>query len=245
MKKSLLIVSMLLSIGANLYAEVDLGKSETVDKIGLAGLIPAKSKLNEDAAGRWYLKNVLYKKYNQVRNDEFELNDAISSAYSEFINKIDSSKSILGETTSLASRSTFLKYNFKEGYFPIKEIINDKTYFTVYGHDVIGNGSYNLKVFFDNTNPEHARLSLKKNIAKAFLKSRKDRWGRVNKRIILKYYFTIKEIKPTYSPKNINSCDENFNDCDILKGEIIGHITKLEIIDPTNNKVLQTYTDYK
>lgn len=232
----------ILTVGISLFADIDLTKSANVDKIGLAGLSNSTSKIDKVAGGRWYLKQAKRDKYREVRNDEFALDDAISTAYNEMIANIKSNQNIIGQSSSFVLNSKFEKYNFKDGYFPIKGALTKKTGAKFYGKRIIGNGGYHLQGIMDNTDSIHNKLSLKKEMAKKFLASRKNSRGFVNKKIDLKYYFTIQKIEPTYSVKRINSCNKYFEDCDILKGKIIGHVTKLEILDTSNNnKVLQTY----
>jgi len=265
MIKKMIVGTLIFSV--SLLAEVDLSKSENVDKIGLASLKENIEQVDKRFAGRWYLKNGKSSTYKSVKNDEFELEDAVNISYQELLNEIKKNQSFIGKTSSFMVMTKFDKYDFEGKFFPLENILTNDITVPRYGKHIVGNAGYHLKIKFDNTNAMHNRLPFLKDKAKAFLKSRKYSSGTVNRTIGLKYYYTIKTILPS-SVDGINSCKENFEDCNILKTVLIGHINKIEIIDTKgegarstlinkrkkeargytmrkNHTVLYTYPEYK
>ncbi|MDF1879251.1 DUF4852 domain-containing protein [Sulfurimonas sp. SAG-AH-194-C20] len=239
MKK--IVVAGMLSIAVSLFADVNLNDEKTCDKIALFGLQNTLSKVDKAAAGRWYLLQGQQSKYRDVKNDEFELDGAIEEAYSTFEKTVQDSENYVGQTGVLRLGSSFKKYDFKKQSFPIS-LMEPSSYIEFAG-DVFAGWRNSIVLTFDNINPKNTHLPMVKADAKAFMKSRKHKNGRVNRNLTAKYTYTIKKVStPT---KNIASCEENFYNCDDLsKVSVVGHITKLEILDK-DEKVLHTYSDYK
>jgi len=237
MKK--IVIAGMLTIAVSLFAEVNMNKTEVVDSIGLAGFKKSLSVIDKAAAGRWYLLRADRRKFNKVRGDEFEIDDAITSAYSKFTTKVKE-ESFVGKASVLRLGAEFSKYDFKKKQFPISAMSKD-SYISFNGSKLVGGGGMQLS--FNNVNDTHSFLPMVKDDAKKFMKARKDSVGNIDRRVTAKYSYIIKSIE---SPaESINSCNERYRGCHVIDNvKVIGHITKLEILDK-DGKVLHTYSDYK
>jgi hypothetical protein len=231
MKKVLIFLTLIASL---LLAEnINLDNSKIIDEIGVAGVYPKLKRLDPHAAGIWFLRGFYPAKWERVRNDEFELNDAINQAYNALK---DYSKEkyhqYINKSGTLNLRIRFGKYNFKGHYFPLKDLMTKDSYVKFYGDRLIYHGD----LFFENPGLAETKLYMKPSDAKIFLQSRKNSYGDVDRRLIAKYYYKIKKIDT--DEKSINDNTVGYHDKPITK--IIGHIYKIEIIDQKTNKVLRT-----
>jgi len=238
MKK--IVVAGMLSIAVSLFADVNLNDEKTCDNVALFGLQSTLSKVDKAAAGRWYLRLAQSATYSEVRNDEFELDDAIENAYKALQKSVKESENFIGQTGELRLGSEFEKYDFKKQSFPIS-LMKTGSYINFSGEKLAAYRR-SLALTFDNVNPKNAHLPMVKADAKSFMKSRKSH-GYVDRKLTAKYTYTIKKI--TTPIKNINACPKDFYNCQYLSDvSVVGHITKLEILDK-DDKVLHTYSDYK
>jgi len=238
MKK--IVVAGMLSIAVSLFADVNLNDEKICDNVALFGLQSTLSKVDKTSAGRWYLRLAQSSTYSEVRNDEFELDGAIEEAYTALEKSVKDSENFIGQTGILRLGSKFKKYDFKKHSFPIS-LMETNSYISFSGEKLAAYRE-SLVLTFDNINPKNTSLPMIKADAKSFMKSRKHN-GRVDRGLTAKYTYTIKKI--TTPIKNINACPEDFYNCKYLSDvSVVGHITKLEILDK-DNKVLHTYSDYK
>jgi len=231
MKKLFFAILALVSI---VFADVNFNDKNTVDDIGIAGTYPNFKLLDPNAAGVWFLRGKFPAKWEKVKNDEFELHDAIQKAYNtlksiakpkydEFINK----------NASILMSTRFGKYNFQTKSFPL-EMMTKNSYFSYDGKNLVGT----LDIYFDNTGEKEQKLLMPPKQAKTFLQQRKDSDGYVDRRIYAKYYFTIKKINTDVDTINSNTTNYwQYYNPDV---KMIGHIYKIEIIDPKTNKVIAT-----
>jgi len=229
MKKLFFVILALVSI---VFADVNFNDGSVIDDIGIGGTYPNFKLLDSQAAGIWFLRGKFPAKWDRVRNDEFELHDAIQEAYNtlkgivkpkydEYINK----------DATILFRTTFGKYNFKTNSFPLDMVTKD-TYFKFYGKNLVDD----LYVYFNNPGEKERKLLMAPKQAKSFLQQRKNSNGWVDRTIYAKYYFKIKKIKTNVDDINSNTPDYS-NTPDVT---LIGHIYKVEIIDPQSNKVIAT-----
>lgn len=249
--KNIVMVGLLFLSVNNLLAtsEVNLNDTKTVDVIGLNGLNQLIPKFDKNAAGRAYLYTFDYKKYEEVREDEFLLDDAITESYPKFIEKIKSSESFINKKGVLRLGASFKKYDFKNESFPM-DIMEKNSYITFGGGKIVRiSNLYNkpLTLSFDNIDAKSAFLNMKKADAKNFVKNRKDKDGNVDRQLTAKYTYILKSYtSASNAVEIINNCQENFKRCNFryLNGiKLVGHITKIEILGK-DNKVLQVH-DYE
>lgn len=221
MKKIVGIVLFMLVSYTSVYA---FEKNE-LDQIGLNLVGENYKKKDPELIGEWYLRKTNYSKYKRVINDEFELGDAINSAFKLFENNISPNSSYLEKEFIIKTRTKFGKYNFSNEAFPIDTII-ENSYFTYYGDQIV----YESKLFFDNASASKNILKMKKNEAKAFIKSRKNRYGDVNRNLNLKITYKIVDISSNDSVKNSRSN---------LNIKFMGHIQKFEF-SKKNGELIKT-----
>jgi len=236
MKKLFFAILALVSI---VFADVNFDNPNVVDEIGIGGTYPNFKLLDPHAAGLWFLRAEYPAKWDRVKDDEFEQHDAIQSAfktlkslakpkYDEYIN----------QKSSILTGIRFGRYDFKSHSFPL-DVIGKNSFFKFDGKRLIST----LKVYFDNTGDEEKKLYMPVKEAKTFVEQRKNSDGWVDRELDAKYYFRIKKIKT-----NINKINENeytpdtwgqgYEPSDVT---VIGHIYKIEIIDPKTNKVIATF----
>jgi|GEM_PF-4447505 len=242
MKK--MVIAGMLTVAVSLFADVNMNDGKTVDMLGLEGIKSKLKTLDKSAAGRWYLYQAQYAKYKIVREDEFELDGAIEQAYTDLVTRVQSAETFIGKKSELRLGSEFSKYDFKKEQFPIS-LMSKNSYVSFGGDSLVTSYSREgISLSFDNVNEAYAVLPMKKVDAKVFMKSRKDSRGNVNRDLTAKYSYIIKSIH-TPTDNSIEKCQVNFNNCDDLHEiKMVGHITKLEILDE-NGKVLHTYSNYK
>lgn len=213
--------------------EVDFNELKVLNEICLGGLGEhIQNSGNEDAFGLWYLYGYQRSKYDRVKNDEFERDDAIKSAYKIFVKKQKEYEGYIGENSILNLNITFGEYNFKEMNFPLATMT--KSSFIRYNDDPYDN-QCSGKLIFDNTKIENAILPMGKDEAKKFIQKRKSSSGSISRDLIAKYYYTIVSTETTMDETNYSARPHV---------RVIGHINKLEILDK-KEKVLITYENYK
>ncbi|MCT7562160.1 DUF4852 domain-containing protein [Aliarcobacter butzleri] len=236
MKKSVVLLSCLASF---LFADIDFTNRKDVDKLAMAGLKDSINNIDEKSGGLWYLYRAQTTKWDKVKNDEFEIQDAISKAYPLFKNTIEKNQELIGKQTVVLVGVNFQDYDFSKESFEIGNLLDEKSYLEFYG-DEFSNG---IKLSFDNTNAQGTFLAMNKEDAKQFVQKRKNSYGEVNRKLIAKYYFKIKSISSF--DKNVIGCvysKGRTNNCNALStSSVVGHIEKIEILDD-KNKVISTYS---
>lgn len=240
----------MLTIVVSLYAEVDLLNKSNIDKLVLVGFKEYVSKIDKIDATKWYLSCTNETLYNEIRNDDFALEDVSDKYYSEVVKLIDDSQSMIGETFKVKQQVSLEKYDFKNQKFPIN--ISSKFYTTPqkgFGGEKFAKEYYTKRIFGsiqdeyalkvarpENYNTNKKFLSMAKNDAKKLLN------GQSNKNVEVYMQYTIK-ITNVNSPVMFSSRDKSQVSMGTSKfddAEILGHIIKAELLD-TNNNVLQTY----
>ena len=190
MKKFVLIV--LVMIYAPLYAEkLNLNDRNLVERFGM-NIVKSKIDLYDpDEFGLWVLENDYRTKYQKVRNDEFELDDAKKWAFEKFKKKLSMIKSIDPKAIyHLYLKVRFGKYDFKNGRFPV-EALTENSYMQYAGKGKIVNRYAESKLFFDNANSDVNYIAMDKQKAKHFLQTRKNRWGDVDRSLVAHYIYKI------------------------------------------------------
>jgi len=232
MKKIFFVVLTLVSV---ISAEVNFHDEATVDNIGIAGTYPNFRLLDSQAAGIWFLRGKFPAKWKRIKNDEFELNDAIQEAYNALKNIAKSKyNEFINKNASMILSVQFGKYDFKTKSFPL-EMMTKNSYVRYNGKNLIRA----LHLYFDNTGEKERKLSIVPEQAKTFLQKRKGSYGYVDRKIYAKYYFTIKKLDTDVDTINSNVIDNWMIEAPNVK--MIGHIYKIEIIDPKTNRVLAIF----
>jgi len=233
MKKIIIAILSLVSLA---FAQINLNDSKVIDNIGIGGIYPNMKLVDFHAAGVWFLRDQFPAKWERVANDEFELHDALNKASNTLKQLIPVYyKRYLNQKSIINSQINFGKYDFDTKCYPLEGIVTKDTYFYFNGSNLINN----LNVFFDNPPSEKEReLCMPPKSAEEFLNNRKDNFGNVNRTLNIRYYFIIKKINTNVDTINQNTTAEGFTSNPNVK--LIGHLYKIEIIDPINNKILKT-----
>jgi len=241
MKKIINSLMVLSILAFGLFAkEIDLHDKKTIDKMGLYLIQSNKDELKDSQKElvNWFIVHdrESNSKYNKINDDEFELDAFMEDMTANISKKISKHRpfSGIGKTTYIRMSSSFEKYNFTKKGFPINGL-------SKHGSFSYGGQMARAKVYFDNINESYSFLPMQKSEAKALLKSRTSGYGNVNRELIIKYTFVIKNIESDFD--YIRECYKQFN-CFPEQYEIIGHLTKVEILGK-NNSVLYTYSDLK
>lgn len=226
MKKSFILLSCVSSL---LFSDINLNDNKNVDKLAIAGLKENIASIDEKTAGLWYLNLVQYTKWDKVRNDEFEIQDAITGAYPIFKNNIEKNQELIGQSSEILLNVTFQDYDFSKESFQIANLADKNSYIKFYG-DRLSRG---IKLSFDNVKDEGIFLTMNKDLAKQFVQKRKNSYGDINRKLIAKYYFKIRSISTPN--ENIIGCTYSkgrTNNCYVLdETTVVGHIDKIEILD--------------
>lgn len=132
-----------------------------------------------------YIKEFYPKKWALLKNDEFQLQEKKPSYIAEMKQKVAAYS--VDETYTIRTAVSIGSYDFKNGIFPIEKGLQANTYFYT---DPDNTASYQLtsyprqfKLFFSNG--EGVRLEMDQDKAKAFIASRKDKYGNVDRRVTL------------------------------------------------------------
>lgn len=208
MKRIVIILLCLVFMPA--FAEkLDLGNPLVVENFG-ANIV--KNKLDTYdfvALGLWYLENNYRSKWNRVRDDEFELDDAKNWAFSQLKKKLAKTKPIdKNAEYHLYLNSRFTKYDFKSQAFPV-EALSENSYMSYSGKGEFVNRYSKSRLSFENADESVNFIPMKKADAKKFIKLRKNSYGSINRQIVAHYIYTItnyiedREFKSDGSPMSI------------------------------------------
>jgi hypothetical protein len=230
MKMKKIILSTIL-LGSSIFANnLNIGDENTLDEVTMCGINSKIGELDGNSAGIFYLYHKYSNLFEKVKNDEFELGDTAEKYSKIFKEKIKNSCSkVKDKEFVLNLNAEFEKYNFSKKGFPI-DGMKKESYVEFYS-----SLSSHAKVIFDNVDVEKNFISMSKDKAKKFIKSKK-RYGDVDRRIMAKYYFTINSIETPID--NVVSATANSYIQQINDEFIHGNITKVEFIDQMTQKVL-------
>jgi len=191
MKKVIFIVAIcLLSIPA-MAQKLNLGDTSTVENFG-ANIVKEKIDTYDTVAlGLWYLKKSYRSKWSRVQNDEFELDDAKNWAFKQLVKKLDRVTPIdKNAEYDLYLNVKFTKYDFKSEGFPV-EALSVNSYMSYSGKDEFVTRYADSKLYFENIDESINFIPMKKEDAKNFVKSRKGKYGGVDRSIVAHYVYKI------------------------------------------------------
>lgn len=143
-----------------------------------------------------YIEKYRPEVWRKYRNDEFEMESKRTETVSMLKEKIE--KSDLATIFTINTSLEFGEYDFKEQKFALKPF-EESSYFSV---DYCCNSlPRNIYVFFNNANIIDG-IPMLKDKAKAFLNSRKESYGSVNRKVYAKIDVLLKD---SPSREKINS----------------------------------------
>jgi len=233
MKKLIVTILSLVSLA---FAQINLNNGNVVDNIGIGGIYPNMKLVDFHAAGIWFLKNQFPAKWERVQNDEFESHKAINESSNTLKQLIPNYyKKYLNQKSIIDTQINFGQYNFNTKCYPLSGVVTKNMYFNFSGNNLINS----LNLYFNNPPSEKEReLCMSSKHAEEFLNNRKDNWGNINRTLDIRYYFTIEKIHTSVDEIN-RYTTEGFGFMN-PSVRLIGHIYKIEIIDPINKNILKT-----
>ena len=183
--------------------------SSTLENFG-ANIVKEKIDTYDTVAlGLWYLKRNYNSKWRRVQNDEFELDDAKNWAFKQLIKKLDRVKPINKSAEyNLYLNIKFTKYDFKSEHFPVEALSVD-SYMSYSAKGEFVQKYANSKLYFENIDESINFIPMKKGDAKNFIKSRKGKYGDIDRSIVAHYVYKIisfeedREFKSDGSPMTI------------------------------------------
>ncbi len=230
MKKIMVIMMCILAIPS--FAEkLDLGNPLVLENFG-ANIVKDKLDTYDSVAlGLWYLKNNYRSKWNRVRDDEFELDDAKNWAFEQLKKKLSKIKPIdKNAEYHLYLSSKFTKYDFKSQSFPV-EALSGTSYMSYFGKgEFVKSCSYS-KLLFENADESVNFIPMKKADAKKFIQSRKNKYGKINREIVAHYVYTI---------INYMEDREFTSDGSPMTIKFTAKLKSVEFMDKSRKHILQT-----
>jgi len=187
-----------------------------------------------DALSTWALSHYYPQKYQKVQNDEFEFDDAKVWALDNFKKKLEMIAPIAEDTqfhTNL--RVTFGEYDFKTKRFPL-EALTKNSYLSFSGKGEFVSSYNNSTVTFTNADNEANYLEMEKDKAKAFIASRKNRYGSIDRELIAHYIYTINKYEE----------DRQFQPNSDAMLKFTANLISVEFMESKTNEVLKKY-EYK
>jgi len=194
MKKVLLILMVVLVVPS--FAEkLNLDDNKLVEKFGALILKDKLDIYDPDEFGQYVLEKDYRSKYQKVRNDEFELDDAKKWAFDKFKEKLNKVKPLdKNADYHLILGIKFQKYDFKNKRFPI-DALTEGSYMQYGGKNDIVSSYSRSKLVFENATDDVNFIPMSKDEAKKFVKARKDKYGNVDRQLTAHYIYKIAEYK--------------------------------------------------
>lgn len=231
MKKIFLIV--LLGLTLPLCAQkLDLNNPKIIENFG-ANIVKEKLDTYDSVAlGLWYLKTNYRSKWDRVKNDEFELDDAKVWAFEQFKKKLNKVPPINKDAEyHLYLSAKFGKYDFKSKRFPVEALV-EGTYMSYTGKGEFVSSYYrDSKLEFENASIAYNYIPMSKIEAKKFIKNRKSSGGYVNRDIVAHYIYTIVSYEEDH---------EFTSDGSAMTLKFMGKLKSVEFMDKKRKNILHT-----
>lgn len=210
-------------------SKLDLADPLVVENFG-ANIVKEKlDSYDADALGLWYLRRNYRSKWSKVREDEFELNDAKEWAFNQLKKKLEKAKPInKDDKYHMYVNVRFGKYDFKSRSFPV-EALTPNSYMSYRGKGEFVSSYSSSKLTFENANEAVNFIPMKKEDAKKFIQSRKDRYGNIDRDIVAHY---------TYKITNVAEADEFTSDGRPMTLNFTGKLESVEFMDKKRKHIL-------
>jgi hypothetical protein len=191
MKKVIFIMAIYLLSIPLMAQKLNLGDSSTLENFGVNIVKEKIDTYDTIALGLWYLKNNYNSKWRRVQNDEFELEDAKQWAFKQLVKKLDRAKPIdKNAEYDLYLNIKFTKYDFKLERFPVEALSAD-SYMSYSAKGEFVQRYANSKLSFENIDESINFIPMKKEEAKNFIKSKKSKYGDIDRSIVAHYVYII------------------------------------------------------
>ena len=232
MKKfTALVVSLLM--GCALFAQTDWGENLKWKEAFYAYAAGTNLALNENQK-MFLIKNDFYKDWQQFHEDEFEWEDHKANDVKAIQDEISSLKNYKEKKFYAVTNAEFGKYDFEKEGYPVD--IAEGVYFQL-------DKPYNSAATYEerSATPDMALwlvdfskynfFPMTKDKAKTFQTERKDRYGDINRNIILVIHYTIEDFTST-KYKGIAKTFEKSG-----YTPVVANISSIEIYDEKNKKI--------
>ena len=230
MRKVLLIVFFLIT---SVFGSVNLNDGKDAHKLIIAGMYEKLNLFDKQTLGEWFLYHHNFDKWEKVQSNEFKAHKAYDEAYQKLKNLAKKyHDEIMNDEGTIRIRVFVKKYNFDGEYFPLAGLKPNESFDF---DDAYQTHFVLLRLSLDNIDVNDNRLQIPPKEAETFLEEIHDPLDFTEgRKIVMKYYFTIKKIEV-----DTESIKKNIvNDHD--RGKIVGHVYKIEYINPANNEVIAT-----
>ena len=183
--------------------------------------------LNDAEFGNWFLQNYMKDTYSKVKDKAFELDIAISTAAisgKRWLNDINE------DEYTLTAKYTFGAYDIKTESFPINADIY-KDHFSAtsdYYMEFLDLPDKAVLVLNIDAHLKNTRLSMTPTKAKAFVKSRKDKYGNIDRSLNAKL-----SLKVIGAGGRMYDADKAL----VLNSDL----TSFELIDPKTKKLIKKF----
>jgi len=194
MKKIILILAIYFMVTPTfaLAEELTLDNRKLVEEFGANIFKEKLDSYDPKELGLWYLKRKYHQKWDSVKNDEFEFDDTKIWAFEQLKKRLESIEPIDKKAKyHLYLSASFGKYDFKQKRFPIKRALTKRGYMSYWGQGEFVFASPSSNLMFANIDESVNYIPMEKEKAKAFVKSRKDKYGNVARDILAHYIYTI------------------------------------------------------
>ncbi len=232
MKKMVIFLMISLGLVTSVFAgTVELSDS-VVENFGARIVKKNLDTYDDNSLGLWYLKKKYYDKWERVRDDEFELDDAKVWAFQQLKKKLNRLAPFKkGTEYSLYLSVKTGKYDFKTKSFPVRDALSANSYMRYSGKGFFVDRWDSSALLFENASDSVNFIPMKKAAAKEFIKSHKDDYGNIDRDILAHYVFIITSF----------SEDEEFkSDGTPMTIKFMGKLKSVEFMDKNGKHVLKS-----
>lgn len=231
MKKNILLsICMLLCF--NTFAQTDWGESIDWKKGFYIYAAGTNLELTENQE-IFLIYNYFYDDWKQFHNDEFEWKDRKAQNLRIINEEIESNKNYRDRNYYIVTSKEFGTYDFEKQGYPVT--ISSGAYFSFdqpfkYDEFVHYNSVPKIALWLTDFS-KYNFFPMEEKEARTFQANRKDRYGNIDREIMLVIHYKIEDFSST-SYKNIKS---QFSDTGYQP--IVGNITFIEVFDTEGNKL--------
>lgn len=220
-------------LSLSIFAQADWGENLKWKEAFYAYAVGTNLSLNENQK-MFLIKNDFYKDWQQFHEDEFEWEDHKANDVKAIQDEISSFKNYKEKKCYAVTSAEFGKYDFEKEGYPVD--IAEGVYFQL-------DKPYNSDATYEERKaiPDMALwlvdfskynfFPMSKDKAKTFQTERKDRYGDVNRKIILVIHYSIEDFIST----KYKGIEKSFEKSGYTP--VVANISSIEIYDEKNKKI--------
>ncbi|WP_443739469.1 DUF4852 domain-containing protein [Treponema sp.] len=226
MKKILsMIFASFLCLG--LFAQEDWGDVLDWKKAYYSYVAGTDKQLNDNQY-MYLIYQYFYDDYKQFHNDEFEWEDHKANDIKAINEEIASCKNYKDKKFYVVTRAEFGSYDFEKQGYPVN--LPEGTYFSYQRSSVNSwNDATSDMALYMPDMTKYNFFPMEKSQAKTFQTARKDRWGEIDRNIILVIHYTIED----FGSEKYKKIEKQFAPIQ----PVVGNISSIEIFDENNQKI--------